>query len=445
MVFRNQWAIATMRLLLDCLHASGDLEVQLAGQEPRHSASSKVALELSDSAAVWQLLLNPELALGELFTDGRLTVKKGDLIQLIELVAPRLSSLSASLPGKIWTSARRARTVLTGPNTKQRARRYIAHHYDLDARLYPLFLDADRQYSCAYFDRADSTLDEAQLAKKRHLAAKLLIRPSHRICDIGCGWGGLALYLAEMCDAKVSGVTLSKEQLTIARKRAKRRGLDKLVEFRLQDYRGVGDVFDRIVSVGMFEHVGPRRYPTFFRAVSAMLAEDGLMVLHSIGRSDGPSPTNPWIAKHIFPGGYIPALSEVVPLIERAGLVITDVEILRGHYARTLNAWRQNFLSRRDEAESLFGYRFCRLWEFYLAVAEAAFRYFGLVVFQIQIAKKHTQVPLTRDYIGECERALRIRELSSHSTPHVAASAFARCASLSNLGAQDSCGTVEVL
>ncbi|MEW6257283.1 MAG: cyclopropane-fatty-acyl-phospholipid synthase family protein, partial [Pseudomonadota bacterium] len=296
-------------------------------------------------------------------------------------------------------------------NPPERARRNVAHHYDLDGRLYALFLDGDRQYSCAYFEAAGQSLDDAQLAKKRLIAAKLrLDRPGLNTLDVGCGWGGLSLYLAEMAGARMTGVTLSTEQLGIATARAQERGLGDRIDFRLEDYRALEGRFDRIVSVGMFEHVGVQHFRAFFRKARDLLTDDGVMLLHSIGRSDGPGVTNPWIAKYIFPGGYIPSLSEVIPVIEQAGLVITDVEILRLHYAETLKAWRERFRARREEAVRLTDERFCRMWDFYLAASEMAFRHQGMMVFQIQLARRQEAVPLTRAYIADAEARLRAAE-----------------------------------
>jgi cyclopropane-fatty-acyl-phospholipid synthase len=288
----------------------------------------------------------------------------------------------------------------------------VAHHYDLDGRLYSLFLDADRQYSCAYFETPDTSLDDAQLAKKRHLAAKLLLdKPDTRVLDIGCGWGGLGLYLADVTGADVTGVTLSQEQHAIANERAAERGLSQHARFELQDYRDVPGPFDRIVSVGMFEHVGVGHYDEFFKQCARLLADDGVMVLHSIGRSEGPSVTNPWISKYIFPGGYIPALSEVLPYIEKHGLLVTDIEILRLHYAETLKAWRERFMAHREEAERIYDRRFVRMWEFYLAASEMSFRDQNMMNFQIQITKKQGVTPMTRDYMLETERALQAAEI----------------------------------
>jgi cyclopropane-fatty-acyl-phospholipid synthase len=284
----------------------------------------------------------------------------------------------------------------------------VAHHYDLSTQLYGYFLDSDRQYSCAYFERPGQSLDDAQLAKKRHLAAKLLLDAQRSVLDIGCGWGGLALYLAEFCDARVTGITLSEQQHAFARARlTERSALAGQIDFRLQDYRDVREKFDRIVSVGMFEHVGVGFYAAFCRKCHALLKSDGVMLLHSICRSEGPNVTNPWIAKYIFPGGYIPALSEVLPFVEWSGFLVTDIEILRLHYAETLKAWRERFLAHREEVEQMYDARFVRMWEFYLAASEMAFRKQALMVFQLQLTKKQGIVPMTRDYIARSEERLR--------------------------------------
>jgi cyclopropane-fatty-acyl-phospholipid synthase len=370
-----------------------------------------LAVRFADKAAERQLMLNPALAFGELFMDGRLVVTRGSAYELLELVARNIKAMTPPGLGKVRDRLRVALRPLHQRNTVRRAKRNVAHHYDLDGRLYDLFLDSDRQYSCGYFEYAGQSLEDAQLAKKRHIAAKLLLQPGQHILDIGSGWGGLALYLAERCGTDVTGITLSEEQLELARRRTAGRHLASRVQFRLQDYRAVTERFDRIVSVGMFEHVGVSYYDTFFRKVTDLLADDGVMLLHSIGRMDGPGATNSWIAKYIFPGGHAPALSEVLPAIERAGLVVTDIEILRLHYAETLKAWRERFVARRDETIACYDERFCRMWEFYLAACEVGFRYGGLMVFQIQIAKRQDAVPLTRDYIGVREAELAANDL----------------------------------
>lgn len=370
-------------------------------------AGTPPAVCFADRGAEYRLLWNPALALGELFMDGRFIVTRGSIYDVLALVTRNIAKKPKSRLFKFRSTFRKLLGSVFQRNSEHRAKRNVAHHYDLNGRLYDLFLDPDRQYSCAYFEQPDQPLEDAQLAKKRHIAAKLLVEPGHSVLDIGSGWGGLALYLAEQCGAAVTGVTLSVEQLGIARTRAITRGLARSVDFRLQDYRAVQGQFDRIVSVGMFEHVGIGFYDQFFSKAADLLANDGVMLLHSIGNIDGPGTTNPWIAKYIFPGGHTPALSEVFPAIERSGLIVTDVEILRLHYAETLKAWRETFVSHQIDAKAIYDERFFRMWEFYMAGCEAGFRYGGLMVFQIQLAKRLETVPLTRDYITDREFALR--------------------------------------
>lgn len=371
----------------------------------------QVAVRFTTPAAERGILLDPELRLGEAYMDGTLVMEKGSLADLLDLLMSQPAAINPTLPSRALYRLRLALRRIAQFNPRGRSQRNVAHHYDIDGRLYSLFLDADRQYSCAYFETPEQRLDDAQLAKKRHIAAKLVMdRPGLRVLDIGSGWGGLGLYLAEMTSARVTGVTLSREQLEMARNRARERGLADRVEFRMQDYRDIPETFDRIVSVGMFEHVGVDHFATFFHKAKALLKPDGVMLLHAIGRSDPPGVTNPFIAKYIFPGGYIPALSEVLPPVERAGLVVTDIELLRLHYAETLKAWRERFCARWEEAVRLTDERFCRMWEFYLAASEMAFRHQGLNVFQIQLARRQEAVPLTRSYIAEAEAALRRRE-----------------------------------
>ena len=350
------------------------------------------------------LALHPDLCLGEAYMDGRLTVEEGDLYGLLDLCAANSWREGERAPvGGLADHVDRALRRLYQYNPVPRARTNVAHHYDLSDALYDLFLDADRQYSCAYFAHRGADLDEAQAAKKRHLAAKLLIEPGQRVLDIGCGWGGLALYLARL-GADVTGITLSKEQLEAAHRRAASAGLAERARFHLRDYREETGRYDRIVSVGMFEHVGVSHYPAFFAKVRELLADDGVAVLHSIGRMNGPGCTSPWIRKYIFPGGYAPALSEVLPAVERLGLWVTDIEILRLHYALTLRHWRRRFLANRAKAARLYDERFCRMWEYYLTACELAFRRLDHMVFQMQLAKRRDAVPLTRDYITDWER-----------------------------------------
>jgi cyclopropane-fatty-acyl-phospholipid synthase len=370
-------------------------------------SGTPVSVRFTSRAAMARMMLHPELRLGEAYMNGDLVLERGTIADLLSLLLSQQHSDKLPFLARPRAMLRYSRRRIDQYNYRHRARRNVAHHYDLDARLYSLFLDSDRQYSCAYFESPEQSLDDAQLAKKRHLAAKLLVKDGQRALDIGCGWGGLGLYLAEHLGARVTGVTLSEEQFKLARGRAAERYLSDKVDFRLQDYRDLNETFDRIVSVGMFEHVGVGHFGEFFRQCARLLAEDGVMVLHSIGRSEGPNATNPWIDKYIFPGGYIPALSEVLPAIERAGLLVTDIEILRLHYAQTLLNWRERFMARAEEARRLYDERFVRMWEFYLAASEMAFRHQGMMVFQIQLAKRVDAVPLTRDYIASEEARLR--------------------------------------
>jgi len=367
-----------------------------------------VTVRLTTRAAQLGILFDPELKFGEAYVDGTLVVEQGTITDLLAVVLGQGTEVP-NWARPQWLLRYVARRMGQF-NPRKRARRNVAHHYDLDGRLYSLFLDADRQYSCAYFETPDSSLDDAQLAKKRHIAAKLKLVPDQRVLDIGCGWGGLGLYLAELCGANVTGVTLSQEQHAIANERAAEKGVSRHARFLLQDYRDVHERFDRIVSVGMFEHVGVGHYEAFFQKCAELLSNDGVMLLHSIGRSEGPNVTNPWIAKYIFPGGYIPALSEVLPAIERAGLLVTDIEILRLHYAETLKAWRERFLAHRDDVERIYEPRFVRMWEFYLAASEMSFREQNMMVMQIQLTKRQGVIPITRDYITHEERRLATAE-----------------------------------
>jgi len=381
------------------------------------------AVRFVTTEAQRKVLLNPELGVGEAFMDGGFVVERGTIADALGILLNQPDVLPR------WAKPQWTLRYLTRHfrqfNWRGRSKNNVAHHYDLDGGLYSLFLDADRQYSCAYFETPDASLDDAQVAKKRHLAAKLLIKPSNRVLDIGCGWGGLGLYLAETTGANVTGITLSTEQLQVANARAAEKGLTRQAKFMAQDYRDVVGPFDRIVSVGMFEHVGVDFYETYFARCVELLADDGVMVLHSIGRSEGPDTTNPWIAKYIFPGGYIPALSEALRAIERAGLLVCDIEILRLHYAETLKAWRERFMARREEAVRLYDERFARMWEFYLAASEMAFRKQNLMNFQIQLTKRQGVVPMTRDYIA-CEEA-KLRGIEGGSAPKLKAAGEKRC------------------
>lgn len=363
-----------------------------------------IELHIHDHRVEWRIVRDPELAFGEAYVDGLLTVDRGSIYDFLDLA---MGNMSAH-PLPAWTQAfarlRAMKGGWSGRNAQARAAKNAGYHYDIDPRIYDLFLDIDKQYSCAYFAPGITALDDAQAAKKRHIAAKLRLGPGLRILDIGCGWGGMARYLAGLSQAHVTGITLSASQLHAALAHAPPpRGQ---TAFAREDYRSVKGTYDRIISVGMFEHVGPADYATYFSAVDRLLADDGIALVHAIGRLDGPATTNPFIAKWVFPGGALPALSEVTAAIEKSGLLINDIEILRLHYAHTLRAWRRRFMARRGEAAAIAGERFVRLWEFYLAGCEAAFRHQLLMVFQVQLTKKIDTLPITRDYMVEDERRL---------------------------------------
>jgi cyclopropane-fatty-acyl-phospholipid synthase len=396
-------------LLLRRLVRAGDLiliDSQGVARRYGDGAGPPVVVRIADKRLERRLLLDPHLALGEGYMHGQLRMERGQVYDLLTLLARN----TQQRPAPNWTAGFDAARFLTRRlmqfNPMVRARHNVAHHYDIDGAIYDLFLDRDRQYSCAYFTNGTVGLEKAQLAKKRHLAAKLALARGQRVLDIGSGWGGLGIYLAKTVGTDVTGVTLSREQLSISNQRAAREGLRRLVRFELKDYRKIGGCFDRIVSVGMFEHVGVNHYTRYFRKIRQLLAEDGVALVHSIGRSGPPAATHPFIAKYIFPGGYIPALSEMVHAIDRSGLIIADIEVLRLHYAKTLRAWRERFLANWDKAAAIRDERFCRMWEFYLAASEAAFRYQGLVVFQVQLVKRIDALPLTRDYMADAEQRL---------------------------------------
>ncbi|MBN9029190.1 MAG: cyclopropane-fatty-acyl-phospholipid synthase [Rhizobiales bacterium 63-7] len=387
---------------LTIVYASGETVVYGDG------GGTAVRIRLADAAAEAELAADPTLKLGELFMDGRFVMEQGSIYDFLELVKGNTINevfsplMAARLIGRTVVSQIAAR------NPINRNRYNVAHHYDLSAKLFDLFLDEDWQYSCAYFNPPGISLDEAQLAKKRHIAAKLLLEPDQSILEIGSGWGGMAMYLSEAVGADVTGITLSEEQLKVSRDRAARRGLSNRVRFELQDYRYLkSQTYDRIVSVGMFEHVGRTHYDRFFRKAAELLSRDGVMVLHSIGRPKPSYMTNPFIEKYIFPGGYIPSVGEVVPSVEKAGLLVRDVEILPLHYAQTLRAWRERFVARKAEAVALYDERFFRMWEFYLAGSEIAFRWDELFVFQMQIARQQFATPDNRNYIQEREAVLK--------------------------------------
>lgn len=355
------------------------------------------------------IALDPMLAVPETFMDGEFDFAQGEILDLMHIAYVNMDRAGAE--GLLLKAGEAIRTVfkrLHQLNTATRSMRNVQSHYDLSGDLYRLFLDEDEQYSCAYFESPDVSLDEAQRAKKRHIQGKLDLKPGQKVLDIGSGWGGLGLDIARQFGADVLGVTLSEEQHAVSNSRAKEAGLDGKARFEIADYRALTGPFDRIVSVGMFEHVGVNYYRTFFEKCADLLADDGVMLLHYIGRTSRPAVTNAFIRKYIFPGGYIPALSEVLPAIEKSGLIATDIEVLRMHYAETLKHWRERFMANRDKAKAIYDERFCRMWEFYLAGSEGTFRWENLVVHQIQLSKKRETLPLTRNYIHEREERLKV-------------------------------------
>lgn len=363
-----------------------------------------VSVRLHDPLLPMRILLRPSLALGEAYMDGTITIEQGTLRDLLHLCTSNLEVLGRHPIGAVRGELDRMLRRLQQDNRLGRARANIAHHYDLSGALYDLFLDRDRQYSCAYFQTGAETLEEAQEKKKRHIMAKLLLEPGMRVLDVGSGWGGLALEMAQTARVDVTGLTLSQEQLAVATERAVAAGLSSHVRFALRDYREEQGTYDRIVSVGMFEHVGVAHYRAYFDTLRNRLNPDGIVLVHAIGRADPPGSTDPWLRKYIFPGGYCPALSEVLAAVERSGLWVTDIEILRLHYAETLRHWLERFQANRDRAQAIYDERFCRMWEFYLAVCEAAFRNGPMMVFQLQLARRRDAAPPTRDYIADRER-----------------------------------------
>ena len=363
------------------------------------AAGPQVTFRLTDPNLYRRMFFNPDLAVGEGYMDGTLIFEGCTVYDFLHLFNLNRLSLGAYPLQSVVRKISKAFRFLQQHNPIGKARENVAHHYDLSREMYALFLDVDQQYSCAYFEHESDTLEQAQLQKKHHIAAKLQLQPGQRVLDIGCGWGGMALELAQLEDVEVVGVTLSTEQHQVATQRARDLGLSHRVRFELRDYRDLNESFDRIVSVGMFEHVGVKHYDEFFRQINHLLTEDGVMLLHSIGRMSPPGTTGPWIRKYIFPGGYTPSMSEVFAATERQRLWVTDVEILRLHYAETLRHWAQRFQANRARVAQLYDERFCRMWEFYLACAEMVFRHGSGMVFQMQLARNRHAVPQTRDYM----------------------------------------------
>ena len=388
---------------LRIIDADGKIHTYAGSPEPR------VTIRLNDRKLYTALVVNPQLSAGEAYMDGTLVIEEGTLRDFLDLYMANRGNMP-KLPGQ--RILRKFVKTIAKPfkrNTAVKSRANVAHHYDISNELYSLFLDDDLNYSCAYYRSPDDTLETAQRNKLRHIAAKLDLKPGQRVLDIGSGWGSMAMYLAEAASVDVTGVTLSVEQQALATKRAAERGLSDRVRFELIDYRAVTGSFDRIVSVGMFEHVGVAHYGEFFAKLASLLTDDGVALLHSIGRKSGPGSTSTWIQKYIFPGGYSPSLSETMAAIEGSRLWVTDVEIWRLHYAHTLAEWERRFQANRPRIAALLDERFCRMWEFYLVTSEFSFRHLKHLVFQIQLTKSLEALPIDRDYMSKAEAALPLR------------------------------------
>jgi cyclopropane-fatty-acyl-phospholipid synthase len=406
-------------VLLNYLVKSGDLNViDASGKTHRFGISGqkpKSAIRLHDSSLHHKLFFNPEFHLGESYMNGTLTIEVGDLNDFLTLLATNFAVSKPTIPEIIAEKFAPLLQKIQQYNPVGIAQKNVAPHYDISDQLYELFLDNDMHYSCAYFTNSETSLEQAQQDKVRHIAAKLCLKPGMKVLDIGSGWGGLAMYLARTAGVDVTGVTLSGKQARKATQRVKEAGLENQVHFLQTDYRDLTGTFDRIVSVGMMEHVGVGFYPQLFEKTKALLNDDGIAFFHCIGRLDGPGTTNPWLRKYIFPGGYAPALSEVTKVVEKSGLLMTDIEILRLHYAYTLHEWLKRFRTHWKEAVALYDERFCRMFEFYLVSCEMDFRYLSTMVFQMQLSKSIDAVPLTRDYMVEWEQAHPSRIASQHA------------------------------
>jgi cyclopropane-fatty-acyl-phospholipid synthase len=413
---------ALLDTMLNHLVKEGTLNLVLPDGTRRSygSGTPAVTITIKDQALIRRLVLNPSLAVGEAYMDDQVEIENDDLRGFFAVILPNFNGTAPVLYQRVFDAARQALRRFRQFAPVGKAAANVQHHYDLSGELYDLFLDADRQYSCAYFEKDDATIDEAQLAKKRHVADKLMIEPGMRVLDIGCGWGGMALTLAREYGAHVVGVTLSKEQHAVATERVRAEGLEDQVEIRLCDYREVSEVFDRIVSVGMFEHVGVPHYREYFGFVKDHMTEDGIALIHTIGHVGPANEADPWIVKYIFPGGYTPALSEIMKPVDKHMLVTQDVESLRLHYAKTLGLWYDRFMARADEARALYDERFVRMWRFYLLSMEASFSVGNLLVYQLQLGKSLSAVPITRDYLYK-QKAEKTGRATAHNRTKAAA------------------------
>jgi cyclopropane-fatty-acyl-phospholipid synthase len=358
-----------------------------------------IRFKILDKTLHWKLLINPDLYLGEGYTDGSIVIENGTLTEFLDIAIKNIGRDSANSITNALDKFRRIYRYITNFNLIGKSKQNVAHHYDLSNKFYDLFLDEKRQYSCAYFKNEDDTLEVAQNNKIDHIIKKLNLKPNHKVLDVGCGWGTLALDIAKKTQCEVVGITLSKNQLEYAQQKAREMNLENQVEFRLEDYRQLSEKFDRVVSVGMFEHVGRKFYSKYFNKVFDFLNEDGVALIHTIGSINPPRGPQPWITKYIFPGGYTPSLSEVSLPIEKSGLIISDLEVLRAHYAHTLRNWKDRFMSKKEQVLEMFDEKFFRMWEFYLVGCEMSFKWSDQVVFQFQLTRKLKATPITRDYI----------------------------------------------
>ena len=394
--------INILSYLIEPLIKIGHLEIEFPGGEVRtfgQASDSKVKVTINDFKTLRSLVLTPDPALGEAYMDKSIIIEDDNLYDLLSLLAKNISNQPDSLLSKFLAVNSKLRFWFQKSNLPTRSKKNVEHHYDLSPELYKLFLDEDQQYSCAFFQKEDDSLEQAQINKKQHISKKLLLEPGMTVLDIGCGWGGLSLSLAKHYDVNVLGITLSEEQKLIAEARASKEGLQDKVSFKILDYRTDCGTFDRIVSVGMFEHVGTRNYIDYFEAIRNKLKKNGIALIHTIGRMAPPGNNSPWLDKYIFPGGYSPALSEMVASVEKNYLCITDVEVWRLHYAKTLRHWHSRFTENEKLIREIYGDRFCRMWRYYLIASEISFRYYQHVVFQVQITKEQEAVPLTRNYL----------------------------------------------
>ena len=358
-----------------------------------------IKLKILDKNLHHKLLLHPDLYFGEAYTNGSVLIENGSLTEFLEIILKNVGRGEINFYSRALNQIKGFYRSLTNFNLIKKSKQNVAHHYDISEKLYDLFLDKNRQYSCAYFKNENETLEQAQENKMNHIIKKLNLKPNQRVLDIGSGWGTLAIEIAKKSKCEVVGITLSENQLKYSKQKAKELNLENQVDFRLIDYRQLNEKFDRIVSVGMFEHVGRKFYQTYFNTVSKLLNDNGVALIHTIGSSMPPRNPHPWITKYIFPGGYTPSLSEVSLPIEKSGLIVTDLEVLRMHYAYTLRNWKERFLSKKNEVLEMFDERFLRMWEFYLAGCEMAFKWGDQVVFQFQLTKKNNTIPNIRDYI----------------------------------------------